>query len=495
MDELGAVPAAPAEEVSSGTQPEIEAPEAEKPEKDLLDRTWDFFASVPVATTLIFIIAVASVAGTLIQQENTIPTWPPAEEFYAERYGPVMSTFLMKTGMTNMYGSWWYLTLLFMLGASLVICSLERFIPLWRAVQRPNPTPDPSFVKHLKNRFEYRPQQKESPLAELAAALRARRYLVIEKDGRLYADKGRWGRWGPYITHIGLIMILLGAMMRAIPGAYFDQFIWVRDGEIVKVPNTDFFVQSEKFTVEFYESGQPKSYQTDALILDNDGTVLAKQKIIMNEPLMYNWVELYQSSYRQELGTATVALTDRASGSEIGRFDLDLIQPKPLYEVAGHKIRVVEYFTDFGLDEKGKPVSRSSQVNNPGLVAEITTPDGKVYTNWYFVMYPEMEFDPKVPVRFTTADMKVASTTGLMVKKDLGVPVIYLGLLVITLGVCFTFYMAHRRYWALPDGNRVIVGGWTNRNHGTLAHEMTQLAHQLDPKANPITDALEGEER
>jgi len=486
VDEMSAAPRAAAEE-------EIQTAEPQKPTKDLLDRTWDFFASVPVATVLIFIIAAASIGGSLIEQENTLSTLQAPLEYYKARYGSVMGTVLFRTGMTHMYSSWWYLTMLFMIGISLVICSLDRFVPLWTAVQKPNPTPDPGFVKHLRNRFEYRPEGQG--VAGLAALLKAKRYLVIEKDGRLYADKGRWGRWGPYITHIGLILILVGAMMRAIPGVYFSQFIWVRDGEIVKVPNTDFFIQSEKFVAEWYDSGAPKLYKTEAKILDGEGNELLRHDIVMNEPLSFRGVELFQSSFKQELGKAVVGLVERESGKEIGTFELDLLQPKPLYEVNGYKIRVIDYFPDFGLDEAGKPTSKSSAVNNPGLVAEVSSPDGKTFTNWYFIMYPEMEFDPSVPVRFTTIDMGVASTTGLSVKKDMGVPVIYLGLLIVSFGVFATFYIAHRRYWALVDGPRVIVGGWTNRNHGSLTTEMQQLAHQLDPKTNPIADTLEGEER
>ncbi len=488
MDEMGVAPVAAAEE-------EIQTAETRKPGKDILDRTWDFFASVPVATVLLFVIAAASVGGSLIEQESMLSTVQAPGDYYAARYGPVMGTVLFKTGMTHMYSSWWYLTLLFMLGISLIICSLERFVPLWKAVQRPNPAPDEGFVRHLKNHFSFRPHQADAPMVALAEALKARRYRVVEKDGRLYADKGRWGRWGPYITHIGLILVLVGAMMRAIPGAYFDQFIWVRDGEIVKVPNTDFFIQSEKFVAEFYDSGAPKLYKTEARILDGEGKELLRHDIVMNEPLTFRWVELYQSSFKQELGKAIVSLNERESGKEIGTFELDLLQPKPMYEVGGYKIRVVDYFPDFGLDSAGKPTSKSSQVNNPGVVAEITTPDGNSFTNWYFVMYPEMEFDPSIPVKFKTLDMGVVSTTGLTVKMDLGVPVIYLGLLIVTLGTFATFYIPHRRYWAMVEGPKVLVGGWTNRNQGSLVSEMQRLGHALDPKTNPLADQMEGEER
>ena len=466
-----------------------------KPGKDLLDRTWDFFSSVRVATVLLFLIAAASVGGTLIEQEGQYASALSAEAFYPQRYGPLLGLFLLRTGMTHMYSSWWYLTLLFMIGASLVICSLERFVPLWRAVQRPNPTPDVGFVKRLKHRTAVSAGTDGSPYAGLAAALRARHYLVIEQDDRLYADKGRWGRWGPYITHIGLILVLIGAGMRAVPGAYMEQFIWVKDGEIVKVPGTDFYVQSLGFEAEYYENGAPKSYLTEAQVLDADGKVLRTQTIAMNEPLSYGRVELYQSSFNTSPGSARVALLDRASGAELGQFEIDLTQPQPEYAVGDYRLTVQGYYPDFGLDENGQPTSRSSQVTNPGLVLEVTPPSGEPFTVWFFVLYPGMEFDAETPVRLNTLDVVPVSTSGLKVKKDLGVPVIYLGLLIVTLGVFATFYIAHRRYWAYVEDGEVVVGGWTNRNQGSFAAEMQRVSHQLDPERYPIGGVMEGEER
>lgn len=470
------------------------APEPEKPSKDFLDRTWDLFASVPVATVLIFLIAVASVGGSLIPQEGAYSDWRPPQEFYPARYGQFWGSFLYKTGMTRMYTSWWFLSLLYLLGGSLIICSIERFVPLWRAVQKPNLAPPSAFVRNLKNRFEYRSAVSADPLAPLAQALQASRFFVVRAGDRLYADRGRWGRWGPYITHVGLILILVGAMIRVFPGAYMEQFVWVRDGDIVKVPGADWFIKNERFTVESYENGQPKSYKTDAVVLDAAGNAVKHQTISMNNPLHYRWVELYQSSYRQEPGKAKVRLTERQSGAEIGTFELDLYQPEPQYKVGAYTVKVNDYFPDFGLDD-GKPVSRSSEVKNPGVVLEVSGPDGKAFKNWYFVMYPEMEFDPTTPVKVSTAEMTIAATTGLQVKKDMGIPVIWLGLLVTSLGVCLTFYVSHRRYWALVDGDRVLVGGWTNRNQGSFQSYTARLATLLDPTTNPQQDLAEGEER
>lgn len=482
--------------VAHTVTPTEESPsrEAAWPDKGILEKTWDFFASVPVATVLIFIIAVASIGGTLIDQEGQYNDWRPPTDFYPFRYGKVLGSILMRTGMTRMYTSWWFMTLLFLLGASLVVCSLERFVPLWRTVHRPNLAPPESFVKRLSNRFEFHTPAGVDPLIPLSRALKARRFLVIHEGNRLYADKGRWGRWGPYITHIGLLLILMGGMARAIPGFYFDQMIWVRDGEVARVPSTDWFVRNEKFTVEYYNDNRPKTYRTEAVVIDG-GKDVKRHQISLNQPLWYKWVELYQSSFKQEWGKAKLGLSDRKTDKAFGTFEIDLSQPAPSYTVEDYKIRVKEYYPDFGFDDKGKPTTRSSDAVNPGIALEITPPDGAAFTLWHFILYPDMTMDAKGPVKLKTVETTEISTTGLRVKRDLGIPVIYAGLLVISLGVFATFYLAHRRYWAVAAGNHVWVGSWTNRNKHGLKSEMMSLAAWLDPQTNPDKDPLEDEER
>lgn len=60
-----------------------------------------------------------------------------------------------------------------------------------------------------------------------------------EQEGSILAEKGRFSRWGPYVNHIGLIIFLIGAMLRFVPGMYVDETLWVREGETAQIPGTD----------------------------------------------------------------------------------------------------------------------------------------------------------------------------------------------------------------------------------------------------------------
>lgn len=432
--------------------------------RDFLEITWNFFASVRVATALIFVIAVASVAGTV-------------------------------TGRAAMYTAWWYLSLLFLLAASLVVCSIGRFLPLWRSLHSPASQIAGPFVSHLPARFTYPVPQEQSPLASLAALLKARRYRVrLDDAGGLYAEKGRWGRWGPYITHIGLLVILAGAMSRAIPGAYFDAFIWVQDGATARVPQTSWYVRNNRFAVEYYPGGGPKAYHSDLSIIEA-GRVVQRATVAVNQPLTYKGVQLYQQSFRQELADATVTVRERGREAPLGSLAVDLAQPQSQYAVGEYRLQVRDYFPDFVLDAGGTPTSRSSLARNPAFVLQVWRPGLAPTLQWFFLLHPELQLDPASPLILDTQVAESVSTTGLQVKRDRGVPVIYLGLLLVSLGVFASFYLSHRRYWARVEGDWVLVGGWAYRHPRGLRAEMAGLQRGLQPQAGPPSGFVKEEER
>ena len=85
---------------------------------------WQFFASVKLALVILFLIAVTSIIGTLIPQKE-------AAEFYISNYGPKAAQIFAVLDIPDMYNSWWFLALLFLLAFNLIICSIVRFPGVW----------------------------------------------------------------------------------------------------------------------------------------------------------------------------------------------------------------------------------------------------------------------------------------------------------------------------------------------------------------------------
>lgn len=101
-------------------------------QRSFVDRVWNFFSSVKNAIVMIVLALIASAIGTIFPQETMIPESP--DVYYEKAYG-IFGKIYYLLGLHHTYSSWWFITLLLMIGVSLVICSLDRVVPLYRALK------------------------------------------------------------------------------------------------------------------------------------------------------------------------------------------------------------------------------------------------------------------------------------------------------------------------------------------------------------------------
>src|SRR5690606_31275197 len=111
-------------------------------------------------------------------------------------------------GFHNLYGSWWYMILIAALGTSLVICSIDRVVPLYKALKKQGITRHDSFLKRQRLFSSSEAKLSEEEFENIKQKLKKKRYEVREENGNILAEKGRFSRWGPYVNHCGLILFL-----------------------------------------------------------------------------------------------------------------------------------------------------------------------------------------------------------------------------------------------------------------------------------------------
>ena len=125
-------------------------PDAHKPIiKRLLIKFGIFSLLLKLELSLIVITLIASALGTIFPQEMYIPPTIPASEYYQDQYG-WFGKLYYELGFHNLYSSWWYLLLIASIGVSLVICSLDRVIPLYRALKKQKSTRHEGFLKRQR---------------------------------------------------------------------------------------------------------------------------------------------------------------------------------------------------------------------------------------------------------------------------------------------------------------------------------------------------------
>ncbi|GAA4709388.1 cytochrome c biogenesis protein ResB [Brevibacillus fulvus] len=477
--------------------------------KTVIDKIWNFFSSVKIAIYLIIITLIASAVGTIFPQQQYIPvpvyTEPEIENFYTSTYGTLGKIYYL-LGFHNLYSSWWFVTLLVMIGTSLVICSLDRIIPLYKALNKPRLNQHESFLKGQKIYGSMELQEDKHDLFPRAAEeLKKKGYRIYQEGNSLMGEKARFSRWGPYVNHIGLIIFLLGVLLRNLPGFYMNEYVWVREGQTVAISGTPYYIKNEQYTTEYWKEDEmpekldlqggviPKSYQTDAVLYVNKNKSLpgaepdlqevARGPIVVNHPLEYEDLLVYQSGVQEmQLGALNFQLIDtKAGNTPVGSVKLDLFETKPEQQVAdGIKVRVLDYYPDFFLDASGKPATKTNVPNNPMFALEITSDKEPVKEKLVYLRGSIIT--EKQDQRYTLQIVKpdLIDISGLLVRKDKAMPIIYFGAFIVILGLVMGFYWQHRRIWLQRNGDTLHLAAHTNKNWFGIRKEVDHLVEKLE---------------
>ncbi|MBA4537316.1 cytochrome c biogenesis protein [Bacillus aquiflavi] len=468
--------------------------------KTIIDKIWNFFSSVKVGVWLIVITLIASSFGTIFPQETFIPPTVSAAEHYEQEYG-FLGKLYYQLGFHNLYSSWWYLVLIASIGISLVICSLDRVIPLYRALKNQRIDRHEQFLKKQRIFGITENIKDEQSLDIVKRKLAEKRYKVSEKDGNILAEKGRFSRWGPYVNHIGLIIFLIGGMLRFVPGMYVDEVLWVREGETKVIPGTDgeYYLKSERFLLEVYDKEKDKevfqealdrsgmiakNFQTDAVLYKRKGEKIAgatpelekvkDYSIVVNEPLKFDQYAVYQVEYKlDELNKMSFNLMNKETEESFGTIKIDLYNPDKKYPLPnGYAVEILEYFPDFEFNENKEPVTKSRTPNNPAFAFKIITPDKKEGEISFVAIRQTIEPFGDNTYKMAFAGVETKNVSGLIVRKDLTLWVLGLGGAIFMIGVIQGSYWNHRRIWLQRKGNDVWIAAHTNKNWHGLKREL-----------------------
>ncbi|SFS91823.1 cytochrome c biogenesis protein ResB [Marininema halotolerans] len=458
-----------------------------------VDHVWNFFSSVKVAIWLILITLIISALGTIFPQERVIPSGNP-DVYYKQKYG-TLGDLYYNLGLSDVFNSPVFMILLGMIGISLVVCSLDRVIPLYKALNNQKIEKNPAFLtrQRVSRTESVSEADRGEVLKALSQALQKKRYHVRTEGESLLAEKGRISRWGPYINHIGLIIFLGGILLRIlVPGWYLDESVFVREGETKKLPEVNYYLKNEKATMELYDQtdsreqaskGQPlvKKYETKAIVYQKDPNTgklkeVKRGPIVVNHPLKVGDILLYQADFEANQTQAIqLQLTDKKTKEDLGKFRINLYDPAKEYALdKGIKVRILNYFPDFVM-EGNRPTTKSENPNRPAFVFEVMGPKLKKSEKSWMIAGTNLD-DISKSNRYAIdlSRLETVNTSGLMVRIDKSLPIIFTGLGIFMVGLSMGFFWYHRRVWIRIQDGTLYVGAHTNKNWFGLRRELEQ---------------------
>jgi len=450
---------------------------------------WAFFTSVRLTIVVLIILAITSILGTIIPQQQG------AAEF-ASRLSPGMLRLFAALDLFDMYHSVWFRTLLGLLSLNLIICSLDRWPTAWkRFTARPGPEREKPFEGLPSGQSVHTSADPKNAADRIGQLLQSRFRKIREKqaDGNhfFYAEKGGFTYFGVYGVHLSVLLILVGGLVGSFFG--FQGYVNILEGEQtdtvflrkgMKPFKLDFEVRCDRFAVDFYENGAPKEYRSDLSFLEN-GREIRKVALLVNHPAQFKGITFYQASY----GTAPGKIVDlRIAGPDTQEILMKVESGKPVQLPGGEgAFSVVDVRPD--IMNLGPAVMISVKPAN-----QDETVDFWVFKNQEALrripgpMRQSPKFNPAAfePYAFFLDGIETRYYTGLQVNKDLGVPIVWVGCFLMVAGLFFTFFTSHRRIWIrvlrTATGSRIEAAGMASKNPVGLERDLDRLMEEIRKK-------------
>jgi cytochrome c biogenesis protein len=425
--------------------------------------------NLKLAIALLLLIALFSISGTVIEQGQ-------APAFYQSNYPehPALFGFLtwkviQVVGLDHVYRTWWFLSLLILFGTSLTACTFTRQFPALKAARRWKYYEEPRQFQKLALSAEL----DTGSLNSLTPILKKQSYKIFqEQDHLLYARKGLVGRIGPIIVHVGIVTILLGGILGAMTGFVAQEM--VASGNTFQVKNIidagpwaskkvlkDWSVRVNRFWIDYTPTGGIDQFYSDMSVLDSQGQEIDHKKIFVNEPLRYHGVTFYQTDW----GIAGVRI--QFKNSPIFRLPMAQLDTNGKGRIWGTWIP-----TKPDLSEGVSLLAKDLQ----GMVL-IYDEQGKLIDTVRAGMSTQVN-------GVTLKILDVIGSTGLQIKVDPGIPLVYGGFALLMLGVVMS-YFSHSQIWALQSGDRLYIGGKTNRAQVGFEQEVLQILELL---SSPVVE-------
>ncbi|MDT3768002.1 cytochrome c biogenesis protein ResB [Gleimia hominis] len=431
---------------------------------------------------IVVILAMAALAlvGTMLMQAPMSKRHDP--EGYAQwlqtadqKYG-IWSKLFDFLGFYNLWTSPLFLAVTFLLGLSIVACTLHRMPVIWRKSMRPRTKVSDRFFEHAQYRAQI-PVSVDPATAEeiMRSAMRKCHFRVLPaKEHSVYADKNRFGPFGTAIAHASFVIILLAFAVSGNTG--FEETIEAPVNTPKPVGgNTGLTLTATSFKDSYDKDGHPLDYVSHLVVSEGD-RVRGQQDVRVNSPLVVDGVRFHQSSFgiaavvnvkkdghEVFAGAIPLKYSDDEQTKAIGRVDLEKedLQIIPVTAASGRpspEIAPGTALVELYRLSTGEPLAH--EVITQGKTAKLEGYD--------------VTFD------------REQTYTGILVREDPGTTWMWVGSALLIIGMLMTFGMRHRRLWgrvsARSDG-AVIHLASVDTLDTVYERQFRQLVHDIDQAA------------
>lgn len=441
----------------------------------IVNALWRVFISLKLTFVLLALIAIGATLGMSFDQTVTY------EEFYQSRSNADVSTWLLSFfELYDTFHSWWFSCAILLLAANLIACSIERLPRIYFDAVKPRPFLTDRRLDGLNLNHELSLSTKEEAQAivrKFHHALLPTKKSIGERD-YYFVDTKILGRFGVYIVHIALLIIMFSSIYATQNGV--DGHVLIEEGKktrfitakgaggVTYTHDLGFYIGCKDFRLRTFVDNSPMEYESDLFIENSKFQPVSHKTVRVNEPLSYLGYTFYQSSFKPVISEKVVEIeiSDNAQFKERRRLRLgeEFLLPD------GERIIPEKIYEDFA------GLGQALRIQKKHLDSSST------YFH-IFRRYPE--FDRNIrndtfAVAFLEADQQYA--TGLSIGNVPGISIIFSGFLILLVGLYLCFFTSPVRYFARIDSGqniRVLLAAQGFRNLTSVREDFARRINSL----------------
>jgi cytochrome c biogenesis protein len=390
---------------------------------------------------ILLLISFCSIIGTIIEQDQTIEIYKTNYPLTNPVFGFLTWDRILQFGFDHVYKTWWFFLMIFLFGLSLISCTFLQQFPSLKIARRCQffRTTEQFYrlkISTILNKFSFN---------KILLQIKQNQYSIFQQKNIIYCYKGLIGRIAPILVHLSIILILIGTIIGSLFGFkaqevgpktenFHIQNI-LTNGQLAFIPKTS--TRINDFWITYTKKKTVSQFYSDISVLDSKGNEIYRKTASVNYPLIYNGVYYYQTDWN------LVGLRFQTSDNKIIEY--------PLINLTNGTSKV--WLTWI-------PNNKSL---NEGMIAIIDNLEG------YCSIYNEtgkflgnIELNETSKFQYPITFVEIISSTGLQIKTDPGIPIIYSGFFFLMLSTLIS-YITYSQIWMIQKNQKLFVGGTTNR--------------------------------
>jgi cytochrome c biogenesis protein len=400
-----------------------------------------WLADLRFAIGILLLIACFSIIGTIIEQDQSIEVYKLNYPLTNRVFGFLSWDVILQFGFDHVYKTWWFLFLILLFGISLSTCTIIQQVPSLKIARRCQ------FFRTSKQFRKLRlSRQLESfDFSKLFFRLKNNQYSIFQQKNIIYCYKGLIGKIAPIIVHFSMILILIGSIVSALGGFKAQEIIpktetfhiqnILSTGQLAIIPKTS--ARINDFWITYTKKATVTQFYSDISILNTIGNEIDRKTIYVNSPASYNGIKYYQT-------------------------DWNLLGLK----VKGNNLSMVQYPLISILEQRDKIWVSWIPLNDnliDGFTILINSLQGycSIY-NKFGSFIGNVELNETIKTSFPLTLVDILCSTGLQIKKDPGIPLIYTGFGFLMFSTLIS-YITYSQIWLVQEQKKIFIGGNTTR--------------------------------